>query len=115
MLWVNGIKMPAPSKLDVGEYDVSASASRNAAGEMMIDRVTTKRKLEMEWPALMSSETSTLLSAITEIFFTVTYPDPATGANATMTCYCGDRTAPLALMRSGQPIWNGFKMNWIER
>ena len=95
MIWVNGARIHTPSKFSVNVYDVSSEASRNAMGEIMIDRVGVKRKLEMEWPALSNDAVAMLLSVVTDIFFTVTYPDPITGTDRTITCYCGDRTAPL--------------------
>ena len=115
MLWVNGARIHTPSKYTVSIFDVSSSASRNAAGEMMIDRVGVKRKLEMEWPALTNDQTATLLSAVTDIFFNVTYPDPLTGVDRTIECYVGDRTAPVRAYKKGVPVWVGLKMNWIER
>lgn len=115
MLKVNGTTIKTPSKLSVGIYDVSKNADRNAEGTILIDRVAVKRKLEMEWPAMTNSEISTLLSAVTAVFFSVTYPDPMTGANKTITCYVGDRTAPVHRMISNVPMWEGLKMNFIEQ
>lgn len=105
----------SPSKFSVEVFDVSSSAERNAMGEALIDRVGIKRKLIMEWPALTNSEQATLLSAVQDIFFNVTYPDPITGTERSIVCYVGNRTAPVAIMRNGRPIWNGLKMNWIEQ
>lgn len=115
MISVNGATIKTPSRCQVGIFDVSSSADRNAQGEILIDRVGTKRKLEMEWPALTNSEMSALLSAVTDVFFTCAYPDPQTGANRTMTCYVGDRTAPVYRLNGGVPMWEGLKMNFIEK
>ena len=101
--------------MSVGIYDVSSTADRNAQGLIVIDRVATKRKIEMEWGALTNAEISTLLSAVTDMFFTVTFPDPQTGASKTITCYVGDRTAPVYRETSGVPLWEGLKMNFIEQ
>ena len=101
--------------MSVGIYDVSSTADRNAQGLIVIDRVATKRKIEMEWGALTNTEISTLLSAVTAMFFTVTFPDPQTGAAKTITCYAGDRTAPVYRETSGVPLWEGLKMNFIEQ
>lgn len=115
MITVNGITIKTPQTLAVGIYDVAKNADRNAEGTILIDRVAVKRKLEMEWPALTNAEMSTLLSAVTDVFFSVTYLDPQTGANKTITCYVGDRTAPMLMLRSGVPLWEGLKMNFIEQ
>ncbi len=115
MIKVNGANIKTPSKCQVGIFDVSSSADRNAQGEILIDRVGTKRKLEMEWSAMTNAEMSALLSTVTAVFFSVTYPDPVTGAARTMTAYVGDRTAPVYRMVSGVPRWEGLKMNFIEK
>jgi hypothetical protein len=114
MIKINGVDISTPSKVSVGIYDVSKSADRNAAGDILIDRVAVKRKLECEWPALTNSAMSTLLSAVTDVFFTVTYPDPLTGTDKTITCYVGDRTAPV-YKYNGTPLWEGLRMNFIEK
>ena len=114
MIKINGVDISTPSKVSVGIYDVSKSADRNAAGDILIDRVAVKRKLECEWPALDNSSMSALLSAVTDVFFTVTYPDPLTGADKTITCYVGDRTAPM-YKYNGTPLWEGLRMNFIEK
>lgn len=115
LLRVNGSEVKTPIKFSVGIYDVSTSAVRNADGTMNIDRVGTKRKLEMEWSTLTWSETATLLSAVTDVYFNVTYPDPKTGTYRSIVCYRGDITAPMAIMKNDNPYWKGLKMNWIEQ
>ena len=114
MINVNGTPIATPSRMSVGIYDVSKNADRNAQGDILIDRVAVKRKLEMEWSALTNAEMSSLLSAVTDVFFTVTFPDPQTGGNKTMTCYVGDRTAPV-YKYNGTPLWEGLRMNFIEK
>ena len=115
MISVNGSPIATPQKCSVGIYDVSKTADRNAQGDILIDRVAVKRKLEMEWGALSNSAISAILSAVTDVFFTVTYPDPLTGASKTITCYVGDRTAPMLKYTSGTPYWEGLRMNFIEK
>lgn len=115
MLKVNGTTIKTPQKMSIGIYDVSKNADRNAEGTIMIDRVAVKRKVECEWGALTNAEMSALLSACTAVFFSVTYPDPMTGAAKTITCYVGDRTAPVYREISGVPLWEGLKMNFIEQ
>ena len=114
MLKVNGTTIKTPKRMSVGIYDVSKSADRNAQGDILIDRVAVKRKVECEWGALTNAEMSALLSACTAVFFSVTFPDPQTGGNKTITCYVGDRTAPV-YKYNGTPLWEGLKMNFIEK
>ena len=115
MISVNGSPIATPQRCSVGVYDVSKTADRNAQGDILIDRVAVKRKLEMEWGALSNSAISAILSAVTSVFFTVTYPDPMTGASKTITCYVGDRTAPALKYSAGTPYWEGLRMNFIEK
>lgn len=114
VLYMDSAYVKTPQKLSVGIYDVAAKADRNAAGEILIDRVATKRKIECEWGPLTNAEVSTLLSAVTAVFFTVKYPDPLTAGEKTITCYVGDRTAPI-YKDAGTPLWEGLKMNLIEK
>ena len=114
MLKVNGTTIKTPKRMSVGIYDVSKSADRNAQGDILIDRVAVKRKVECEWGALTNAEMSALLSACTAVFFSVTFPDPQTGGNKTMICYVGDRTAPV-YKYNGTPLWEGLRMNFIEK
>ena len=114
MLKVNGTTIKTPKRMSVGIYDVSKSADRNAQGDILIDRVAVKRKVECEWGALTNAEMSALLSACTAVFFSVTFPDPQTGGDKTITCYVGDRTAPV-YKYNGTPLWEGLRMNFIEK
>lgn len=116
VLKVNGADMPAPSAMKISIFDVSATADRSASGKMIIDRVGTKRKLELSWAYLSAAELSALLTAVGEkTFFTAAYPDPQTGGERSMTCYCGDRATGVLRMENGAPVWTDVEMNWIER
>ena len=116
LLTVNGAEMPAPTTLKINIFDVSATADRNASGNVVIDRVGTKRKLEMTWAHMTAAQLSALLTAVGEkLFFTAGYPDPQTGGMRSMTCYCGDRATGVLRMENGNPVWTDVEMNWIER
>ena len=116
VLRVNGVDMPAPSTMKINIFDVSASADRSASGIAVIDRVGTKRKLEMTWAHLTPAQLSALLTAVGEkLFFTAEYPDPQTGGMRSMNCYCGDRATGILRMDGNSPVWTDVEMNWIER
>lgn len=114
MLKINGVAIPTPSSFQASVLDIS-NAERNANGDMNIDRVATKRKIEVEWKQISNTSMSALLKAVEDIFFTVTYPDPYTGTEQTKTFYVGDRTAPMYNYNAGSPVWENLKMNFIER
>lgn len=116
MLKINGVAIAAPSVFQVDIADIDGEARRNARGDLIRDRVAVKRKLNCEWPPLAMGEISTLLQAVKDVFFQVTYPDPMTGSKTeTKTFYVGDRSMPLLLVKDGQYLWKGLKMNFIEK
>lgn len=114
MLKINGVDIPTPSAMQVGIHDIS-NAERNAKGNMMIDRIATKRKIELGWGPLSPLEMSVILNAVKDVFFSVTYPEPMTGDMQTKTFYVGDRTTPMLIFQDGQPTWENLKMNFVER
>ena len=115
LLSINGVVVATPSKFKCDIADIDGDTTRNARGEMVRNRVAVKRKLSLEWPPLTDAEISRLLQAVQAVFFTVTYPDPMTGAQATRTFYVGDRSAPAYSWASGLPKWEGLTMNFIEK
>lgn len=115
MLKINGVAIAAPSVFQVDIADIDGETRRNARGDLIRDRVAVKRKLNCEWPPLAMGEISTLLQAVKDVFFQVTYPDPMTGRTETKTFYVGDRSMPLLLVKDGQYLWKGLKMNFIEK
>jgi len=116
VLMVNGAAMPTPAAMKINIFDVSSTADRNASGNVVIDRVGTKRKLELRWAHLEPDQLQALLAAVNaQVFFTAEYPDPQTGGMRAMTCYCGDRAVGVLRMEGGRPVWTDVEMNWIER
>ncbi|WAW99478.1 hypothetical protein OIY87_03780 [Streptococcus gallolyticus] len=113
-LIINGVSVVPPKSFQVGVQDVDGETGRNANGDMVRDRITTKRKLEIEWGMLTQSECSAILSAVSAVFFSVSYPDPISG-QSTRTFYVGDRTAPAYSFTNKFKPWSGLKFNLIER
>ena len=114
MIKINGVSIPTPSTYQVSLNDIS-KADRNANGLMLIQRIATKRKLELSWMYLSQANLSTLLQAISGIFFTVEYPDPQDGALKTGSFYSGDKTAGAIDYKNGVVRWKDCKFNLIER
>jgi len=116
VLKINGADIPAPAVFKVDISDIDGETTRNAKGDLLRDRITTKRKLSCEWPPLTMAAISTILQAVQDEFFQVTYPDPMTGSMQTKTFYVGDRSAPLYWKdKNGQYRWKDLKMNFIEK
>lgn len=114
MLKVKGVAIAAPKTFSASLNDIDGESNRNANGELLRDRIATKRKLEMEWGPLSQDEISTLLTAVSDVFFEVTFPDPKEGM-ITKTMYVGDRTSPMYTFIDGEGKWSSLKMNFIEK
>ena len=114
MISVNGVPIVTPATFEATVSDLDGESNRNLFGELVRSRIAVKRKLTLEWPPLTQSEMSTLLTAVSGVFFTVTYPDPQEGM-VTKTMYVGDRTAPAYQYINGEVKWRGLKMNFIEK
>jgi len=114
VLKIDGVAIPTPSDLTVGIMDIS-KAERNSAGTMVIDRIATKRKLELSWKYLSKENLSILLKALSPVFFTVTYLDPEDNATKTGTFYAGDRKAGALDYRNGNIRYKDIGVNLVER
>lgn len=75
-LTINGVAVKPPKSFQVGIQDIDGETGRNANGDMVRDRITTKRKLDCEWGMMTQEEMSQLLNAVSAVFFEVSYPDP---------------------------------------
>lgn len=114
MIKINGVALPTPSDYIVSIMDIS-KAERNAAGTMVIDRIATKRKIELAWKYLEKTELSNVLNLVSPVFFTVEYLDPQDNGWKTGTFYCGDRTIGALDYRGGNIRWKDIKFSLIER
>ena len=116
-LKINGVTIKAPKSFEFAVMDLDGQTERTASGRMKRDRIATKRKLELEWGHLSDSEISAILSAVSPVFFQVTYPDALTGNQQTRTFYVGDRTAPSYSWSSAlqNAKWEGLKMSFVEQ
>ena len=110
----NGVDIPTPSDYSVGIQDIS-KAERNANGTMIIERVATKRKIELAWKFLSKDQLSTLFNMVSPVFFTVEYIDPQDNGIKSGTFYCGDRAAGALDFIDGNIRYKDIKFNLVER
>lgn len=113
-LIIDGVAIPAPTKYDLSYMDIDKSG-RTSAGLMVRDRIGTKRKLELDWGLLSSSDTSKILNAVKPPFVEVEFYDLETDTTVTGTFYAGDRKTSMILFRNGVPTTKGLAFNLIER
>ncbi len=111
---INGVAIPTPSEYSVGIQDLS-KAERNANGTMIIERIATKRKIDLSWAYLDRTSLSAILNAVSPVFFTVEYMDPLDNATKTGTFYCGDRKCGMIDFKNGVPRWKDVQFNLVER
>lgn len=114
MIKINGTTVPDPSGYLISVMDIS-KAERNARGEMIIERLATKRKLELSWQHLGAAALQQLLQLVSPVFFTVEYPDPEDGLLRSGTFYSGDRSVMAMDYLDGQVRWKDIKFNLVER
>ena len=113
MIKINGVEMPSPTGFIPMIMDIT-KAERNSQGKMFIELIATKYKLDVSWGVLTQEEITVLLTAIKPVSFTVTFLDPESGTDKTITCYKGDRSIPLLTYVGGVAQWKDFKVNFIE-
>lgn len=91
---VNGVTVPAPSKYDWKESDVSsADAGRTEDGLMHKEMITKKVHIELEWQNVNDTTARTVLQAFSASeYFSVTYWDYRAMSFLTKTFYVGDRS-----------------------
>lgn len=115
ILTIAGVEVKDPSVFQVDLQDIDKESERNANGTMQRTRVAVKRKLTVEWGPLSNSEISKILKSVSDVFFTVKYPDLELGGITTKTFYTGDRSAPVLRVNKGVTRWEGLKTNLVER
>ena len=117
ILKINGVNVATPSEFTVGVQDI-AKAERIANGDIRIERIATKIKLEMSWNYLTTRDLSILLKSVRgsrrSPTFPVVYWDPIEEGNVSKQFYVGDRTAGMHMIKDGKPVYVGVAFNLIE-
>lgn len=106
---------PASCTFEIETLDTENSG-RSLDGLMHRDVITTKISLQLTWNHISVAEMSSLLTVLSDTFFTVRYWNPVNGAWATDTFYCGNRTVPVYSCINEQIVYDaGFSVNIIQR
>lgn len=115
MISIGDLDIPTPSDCSIGINDI-IKEDRTANGNVIIERVATKRKIDLSWKYLSNTQLQELMTTISaNVFFTVSYPDPLTGATRSGTFYVGDRSAGMIDYQAGVPRWKDIKLNLLEK
>lgn len=115
-LKVNNIDIPTPSSYSWSKFAITKS-ERNAKGDIIIEFVAEKRKLETSYNFLTKEQYSSIISLITypNILFDLTYIDGDTGDFKTGKFYAGAPTSNAIDFQNGIIRWKDIKINYIER
>lgn len=111
---IRGTEILSPSEFQVSYNDIS-KAERNANGYMIIERISTKRKLFFTYSYIPADEAAFILQLIEPTFYDVSYLDPQDGVMKTGNFYCGDRQLGMIDYRNGVARYKDFTFNLIER
>ncbi len=118
ILQINGVEIAAyPKDFSVTALDLDNGEStvRTADGTLNRDRIAVKRQIDMTWGPLAWKDISSILLAMSGVFFSFYYPDPMDGVYATRTFYVGDRPSPVAVDTGADIIWTGLKITLTEQ
>ena len=69
MIKINGVAIATPKIYEATVSDLDGESNRNAAGQLIRDRIAVKRKLNLEWGPLSQSEIAPILNAVSGVFF----------------------------------------------
>ncbi|MBQ4090417.1 MAG: hypothetical protein IJC56_11160 [Clostridia bacterium] len=116
MLSINGAVVASPSELSVNIEDRGDFSACNVLGQRLADRLAVKRVIDVEWALLSAAEMAAIMHAVSEnVFFSVAYPDPDTGAGREAVCRAMERSARVHRMEDGTAMWTDVRMRWEER
>ena len=112
----NATTIKTPSELSIDVEDI-VKAERNSKGDIVIERITTKRKLNMKWNYLTNAEMKVILElVVNNVFITVGYEDPVTGTTRSGTFYTGAKKGSTFRYSGGAAVgWKDVTFNAIER
>ena len=114
MVWLNGVLIAEPSKIDIGIHRISR-AERAASGRMSMEIVAIKRALSLEYELIAGSSLNTIITALeAATFHTLRYPD-AQGVERTITVYTGDIAMSVWYISGGVRQYKGVKIGLIEQ
>ena len=114
MIKINNSNIPVPSSYSVSIMDIT-NAERNSKGDMQIDLINKKYKIELSWNVLKQNEMTALLNTLeANVTFKVEFIDPKTGNPKTAIFYKGDRSMGMIDFINGVARWKDIKVNLIE-
>lgn len=112
---IDGVTIKTPTELKVGVFRLS-KAERTASGKMVMEIIAIKRRLDCKWSIIKGSDLKRILDLLdSKVFHTVTYPDPKTGENHTITCYVGDINMTVSQIINADRYYTDVSIALIEQ
>ena len=109
------VNLPDPSMINWEEIEVLGSGTgTNQVGDGFKDVVNHKISLQVGWPALTQTNISTILNAITDTYFDITYIDPKNGT-VTKTFGVESKSVPMLFIKNNTAYWSGLSIIFQER
>ena len=115
-LRLNGIDVSHLVKgLRIGyETLVAENSGRNANGDTVLDVINHKVKVYVTFRPMDGSDMSSLLSAIDDFVFPVTFWDSRKNGMTTITCYSGTPEPEYYWILNDQTLYKEMNLNFIE-
>ena len=117
LIKINNKEIKCPSSFSYTRSDLDQDSYRDINGNLVRNRIGTKVQLTLTWKAgaMDVASMSTLLKAMDDVFFSVTYFDIHDGGMRTATFYSSDKTAQMYSYIDGKPIFNEISLTLIEK
>jgi hypothetical protein len=113
LIEINGVALPTPTGFSVGTMDIS-KAERNANGNLIIERINTKKKLSITYAYLNASDLSSVLTKVSPTTFTVKYLDPVSNSFQTAKFYSGDRNVGMIDFFNNVPRYKDVTFELVQ-
>ena len=114
MLWLNGVQIADPSKLDIGVHRISR-AERTSSGKMVMELIAIKRAVTLEYEIISGPALEAILNNLeSRVFHALRYPDPQ-GTEKVIQVYTGDISESAWYTVGGVRQWQGVRLNLIEQ
>ncbi len=115
MLKVGNTELPTPKNVDYSYNKLwSENSGRLDSGYFVGELIGIKRKYEVTFPPLTTSQLSTVRTAFASQFATVKITD-VDGGDAELECYFGDVTVRAYSWKNGYKYAMDCKVSMIER
>lgn len=111
---INGTAVKAPQNINVDIEDSYANEEKNALGEIVKDRIATKRTISCEWVFLTQTEISAILAQTADVFFTIEYYDTELGTT-TKTFTTKTKASVKSKVQRAEQMWDKLSMTFEER